>query len=164
MQGCWTKNTIWILNRKNWSEMCIFVSHFLFNNRIGLPGLTIGTTCPNLIFYVWLVDLQTICAKYGLETWLSKRWYFLDMQRSCTQHAFWDVNNNKWRKWCKFNSPFLFSNPYGSPVLTMGTKCPNQVFYVWLVDIQNICAKYGLETWLTPNNDIRIYLLDMRRS
>jgi hypothetical protein len=46
----------------------------------------------------------------------------------------------------------------------MDIKCPNQVFYVRLVDLQNICAKYELETWCSPNNDIRTYLLDMKHS
>jgi hypothetical protein len=36
------------------------------------------------------------------------------------------------------------------------------VFYLWLVDLQTICAKYWLETWLSLNNDIRICLLDMK--
>jgi hypothetical protein len=43
-------------------------------------------------------------------------------------------------------------------------KFPSQVFYVWLVDLQPICAKYGLGTWLSPNYDIRICLFDMRHS
>jgi hypothetical protein len=47
-------------------------------------------------------------------------------------------------------------------MLTTNTKHPNQVFYVWKVDLQTICAKYGLETWLPPNDDIRTYLLDMK--
>jgi hypothetical protein len=94
--------------------------------------------------YVWLVDLETICTKYGLETRFSPndiRKFMLDMQRSWTQNAFWDVHNKKWRKWCKFVSHFLFNNSYGLPVLTMGTKFPNHLFYVWLVDLQAICAK-----------------------
>jgi hypothetical protein len=68
------------------------------------------------------------------------------MRHSWTKSAFWDVNNKKWRKRCKFVSAFLSNNSYGLPVLTKDTKCPNQVFYVWLVDLQTICAKYDLET------------------
>jgi hypothetical protein len=49
-------------------------------------------------------------------------------------------------------------------VLTKDTKCPNQVLYVWFVDLQTICAKLGLETWLFPNHDIRICLLDIKHS
>jgi hypothetical protein len=78
------------------------------------------------------------------------------------QTPFWDVNNKKCRKWCKFASPLLFNNNYGLPVLTKDTKCPNQVFYVWLVEQQNIWAKFGLETWIFPNNDIRKCLLDIK--
>jgi hypothetical protein len=48
---------------------------------------------------------------------------------------------------------YLSYNTYGLPVLTKDTKCPNQVFYV--------CAKYGLETSFSPNDDIRKYSLEM---
>jgi hypothetical protein len=54
----------------------------------------------------------------------------------------------KWRIWYKLDSPFLFNNTYGLAVLTKDTKFPNQVFYVCLVDLQTICAKYGLKTFL----------------
>jgi hypothetical protein len=30
------------------------------------------------------------------------------------------------------------------------------------MDLQTICAKYGLETWFTPNDDIRNCLLDKK--
>jgi hypothetical protein len=64
-----------------------------------------------------------------------------DMKISWTKKAFSHVYNTKWRKWCKFDSPLLFNNTYGLPVLTMDTKCSNQVFYVWLDDLQTIWAK-----------------------
>jgi hypothetical protein len=48
-------------------------------------------------------------------------------------------------------------------MLTTDTKYPNQIFYVWLVDVQTICAKYVLETLFSPNDDIRKCLLDMKR-
>jgi hypothetical protein len=35
---------------------------------------------------------------------------------------------------------------------------------VWLVDLQIICRKNGLETWISPIHDIRICLFDMQRS
>jgi hypothetical protein len=38
-------------------------------------------------------------------------------------------------------SPFLFNNSLDLPMLTVDTKCPNKVFYVWLVDLQIICVK-----------------------
>jgi hypothetical protein len=58
-------------------------------------------------------------------------------------------------------SHYVSFNTYGLTVLTKDTKCPNQVFYVWIVDLQTICTKYGLETWFSPNDYIRKYLLQM---
>jgi hypothetical protein len=50
---------------------------------------------------------------YGLETRLfSKediRKYLLDIKHGWTKNAFWKMNN-KWRKLCKSDSPFLFNN------------------------------------------------------
>jgi hypothetical protein len=96
-------------------------------------------------FYVWLIDLQTICAKYGLETWFSPnddfRKCLFYMKHGWTKKAFWYVNNKKWRKWWKFVTPSLFNVSYGLPVTVMDNKYPNQVIYVWLVDLLNICAK-----------------------
>jgi hypothetical protein len=92
-----------------------------------------------------MVDLEAICAKYGLETWFSpnddNRKYLLDMKHGSTKYAFWNVSNKKWRIWCKFVWPFLFNNTYGLPVLKKDTKCPNKVFYVRLVDLHSISAK-----------------------
>jgi hypothetical protein len=48
----------------------VFVSPFLFNNSYGLPELRMDTKGTNKVFYVCLVDLQTICAKLGMETCL----------------------------------------------------------------------------------------------
>jgi hypothetical protein len=64
-----------------------------------------------------------------------------DKQRNRIKNAFWDLNNQKWRKWCEFVLRFLFNNTSGLFVLTMGTICSNQLFYVWLVHLQTICAK-----------------------
>jgi hypothetical protein len=168
MQRCWSKKVPCNLNRRKWREWCIFVSLFLFNKCFGLLLLTIASTYPNQVFYVWLADLQSICDKYELETWLSPndgiRKCLLVMQRSWTQNAPSGLNNKKWHKSCKFESPFLFNNAYCFPVLSMGTKCRNQVFYVWLIDLQTICAKCGLETLLFPSDDSRKFLLDMHRS
>jgi hypothetical protein len=110
--------------------------------------------------------------KYFMFDWsiytlfeLSRGWnddirkYSLDMKHDSTKNVFWDVNNKKWRKRCKFVSLFIFNNNYGIRVHIMETKCRNQVFYVWLVDLQTYCAKYGLEIWVPPNNDIGICLL-----
>jgi hypothetical protein len=49
-------------------------------------------------------------------------------------------------------------------VLATGTKCPIQVFYVWLVKLQNICAKERMVMWPSPINDISTCLIDMQRS
>jgi hypothetical protein len=46
----------------------------------------------------------------------------------------------------------------------MGTRYPNQAFYVWLVELQIICAKFWLETWFPPNNDIGICFFDIKHS
>jgi hypothetical protein len=61
------------------------------------------------------------------------------------------------------NGVSLFNLCYLITLLSYTTeiKCPNQVFYVWLVDLKSICAKYGLETCFTPNDDIRKCLLVM---
>jgi hypothetical protein len=156
------------VNIKNWRKWCKFVSLSLFKNTYGLPVLTTYTKRLNQVFSVWLVDLETICAKYGLETCFSPNYDFckclFDMKHGSNENAFWDLNNMKWRKWCKFVPPFIFNNTCGLLVFTMNTKCANQVFYVWLVDLQTICAKYGRERWFYPNDDIRKCLIDMKHS
>jgi hypothetical protein len=111
-----------------------------------------------------------------LETCLSPnsdiRICLQDMRHNCTTNSFWDVNNKKWRKWCKFVPPFLFNDTYGLPVLTIDTKCPTQVFYHWLVlnmgwkrdSLQimifaYVCSTWSIvelktrfETWITRND------------
>jgi hypothetical protein len=130
MSRIWTKNAIWDVNNRNCKWWNI-VSSFLSNNTYALPVLTMGTKNPKYIFYVWLVDLHSICAKQGLETWFSPnndiRLYLLHVKHSRTKNAFWNVNNTKWRKWRKFVSPFLFNNTYGFLALTTDTKLPNPV-------------------------------------
>jgi hypothetical protein len=68
------------------------------------------------------------------------------MKLSWTKSAFWDVNNKKLRKWskCVYLSYLI---THDLRVLTMGTKCPNEVLYVWLVDLQAICDKQRLEKY-----------------
>jgi hypothetical protein len=107
---------------------------FLIYDTYSLLVLTMDTKCPNKFFYVWLVDLQAICGKYGLETWFSPndiRKYLLDIKHDWSKNAFWAVNNKKWRKWCKFVSPFKFKNPYGLLVLT---KTPNVLIKFFTFD------------------------------
>jgi hypothetical protein len=101
----------------------------------------------------------------------------LDMQSIWIKNAFWNVNNRKWYKWCKFVSLFLYNN--GLPLLTMDTNCPNQVFLVfdcsiyrrfvlnrgWKLDTLEIiifvqvCSAWNIvelktrfETWITRND------------
>jgi hypothetical protein len=70
----------------------------------------------------------------GLFPNIDIRICLLDMKHSWTKNAFWDVNKKKWRKWCKFVSPYLFNNTYGLKVLRKETKCPNQdLMFDWLI-------------------------------
>jgi hypothetical protein len=75
---------------------------------------------PNVKIKYFIFD-WTICAKSGLKKWISPnddiRKCLLVIKHGWTINAFWDVNNKKWRKWCKFDSPFLFNNTYGLLVL-----------------------------------------------
>jgi hypothetical protein len=86
----------------------MIVSPLLFNNTYGLPVLTTDTKCPDQVFYVWLVHLQTIWAKYGLETRFfpndNIRKWLLDMKHGSNKSALWGVSNKKRRIWCKFVS------------------------------------------------------------
>jgi hypothetical protein len=111
MQRIWNKNAIWDVKSMKWGKWCINFPHFLINNCF-FAGcmLPMVTKYRNHVFYVWLVDLQTISDKYGLETWFSpnedivKCW--LDIQFSWTKNAFWHVSNKKCRKWCKISHLF----------------------------------------------------------
>jgi hypothetical protein len=161
-----------------------FVSHSLFNNTYGLPVFTKDTKCPNQVFYVWLFDLQTICVKYTyvLETWFSRnddiRKSLLVLKHVWTKNAFWDVNNKKWRKWCKFVSPFLFNNICGlacsqwAPHIQVKFfMCDWSIYRLfvlnggWKLDSLQImlfvyvCSTWGIvelkmrfETWITRND------------
>jgi hypothetical protein len=64
---------------------------------------------------------------------------FLDMTHSWIKKASWNFNSKKLRECCILVSLSLFNNSFGLPVLTMGTTCPNQEFYVLLVDLHIIC-------------------------
>jgi hypothetical protein len=100
------KDAFWYVSNKKWPKWCKFVSPYTFNNTYGLPVFSMVNKCPNHVFYVSLVNLQTICAKLGLETCLSPnnviRICLLRMRHSWTKYAFWDVSNKNCRKWCKF--------------------------------------------------------------
>jgi hypothetical protein len=121
--------------------------------------ITKDTKCPSQVFYDSYVDLYFICTNFGLEIWFSSNddicKCLIDMKSSWTKYVFWDVNNNKWRKWCKFYSLFLSNNTFGLPVITKDTKCPSLVYYVWFFDLHTGWGKFVLETWFPPNDDIR---------
>jgi hypothetical protein len=74
-----------------------------------------GTNCPNDIF-CFLVDLQTISAKYALETWFCPNDYIriclLDMQRSWTKKLF-----ETWRERNDLNGVYFFHISYLITVL-----------------------------------------------
>jgi hypothetical protein len=127
MQRSWNKNAFWDVNNKTLRNWCKFFFFFLFNNTYGLPVPRMGTKCPYQLFYVWLVDLHTICAKYGLVTRHAPnkgiRKYLFDMKRSWIKNAFFDVNNKKCHKWCKFVNSFLFNNPYGHQLTKSSIVC-----------------------------------------
>jgi hypothetical protein len=81
---------------------------------VRLNVLTMDTNCRNQVLYVWMVDIQTIFTKYGLETWLPPndniRICLLDMQVSWAKNAIWNLNSKKCSKRCIFVSHLLFSN------------------------------------------------------
>jgi hypothetical protein len=140
---CWTWRLVELKTSfKTWITRndvnCVFVSPSLFNKTYGIPVLTMDTKCQNQVFYVWFVlnrgwkldPLQIMIFVY-----VSSTWNIFEL------NAFWVVNIKKWRKWCKFFSPFLINKCFGLRVLTIGSSCPNQLFFVWLDDLRAICAK-----------------------
>jgi hypothetical protein len=126
--------------------------------------LPMGIKYRNHVFYVWLFYLQTICAKYGLETWIFPngdiRTCLFDMQRSWTKNAFWDVISRN-----NVNGVNLFHFPY---LITITAYLCSQ----WAQNIQIryfMCdwsnyRQFELNTWFHPNDDIPINLFDMQRS
>jgi hypothetical protein len=68
-----------------------------------LPELTTDNKCPNPLFYVWLPVYILFVINTG---WIRDSLQMLLYVNVCsTIKAFWDVNNKKWRIWCKFVSP-----------------------------------------------------------
>jgi hypothetical protein len=63
MRHSWTKNACSAVNINKWYKWWKFVSPFLPNNTYGLLLLKKDTKSPNQVFYVRLIDQQTICAK-----------------------------------------------------------------------------------------------------
>jgi hypothetical protein len=261
MKHSWAKKTFWTwITRNDINDVSLILLCYL-TKTYGLPGLTMDTKCPNQVFYICLVDLQTICAKKGLEvmkimkiiqmmifanvcstysvvevktcfeTWITRNdangvnLYLLSylvtlLAYLCSQwtqsfqikYFIFDcsiyrlfVLNKGWKrdslqimicvKFCStwsilelktrfetwitrndvngvFFSPFIFNDTYALPVLTMDTKCSNQVFYIWLVVPNrgwkrdylqmmifiNVCSTWSMvdvkmrfETWITRN-------------
>jgi hypothetical protein len=77
-----------------------------------------------------------------------------------------------------FVSPSLFNKTYVIPVLTMDTKCPNQVFYVWFVlnrgwkrdplqiiifvYVSSTCwIKTRFESWISRNDENGVSLFHL---
>jgi hypothetical protein len=138
-----------------------------------------------------LVYIKTICAKEALETILFPnndiRICLLDKKHSRSKNAYWDVNNKKWRKWCKFLSPFYLitlmayvcsQRPpnvkikyfmfdwsiYRLFVLNRGWKHDSLhiMVYVYVSSTWSIIElKTRFETWITRNdvNGLRLYNL-----
>jgi hypothetical protein len=102
----------------------------------------------------------------------------LEIKHSWNKNAIWDVNNKKWRKWCKFDWHFLFSNAYCLPVLINNTNAQFRFFVfdstiyrpfvpntAWKRDslqimiFVNVCSTWRMvelknlfETWITIND------------
>jgi hypothetical protein len=88
---------------------------------------------------LWLIGSSSDCAKYGLKTRISRndeiRKCLLDMKHGSNKNAFWDVINNKWYRWFH-----LFFKTLMAYLRLQRHQISNPVFYVWLVDLQIICA------------------------
>jgi hypothetical protein len=107
------------------------------------------TKFRNQLLYMYL---QTICIKYGMETWFVYVCSTSSLVVLKTCFETWITRNDV--NGVKFVLRFLFNNTSGLPVLTMGTKCPNQVFYVWLGDLQT----FALNTWWKRDSLQMIFL------
>jgi hypothetical protein len=154
MQTSWTKNAFSDENNKKWHKWWKFISPFSYNNTYGLPVLTIYTRCPNQVYLIFDWPFYRICV---LNTgWKRDSHQLMIFVNVCSTWSKVELNT-RFETWITIVTRLLFNNTYGLPVLTMDTKCPNQEFYVWLFDLQIICAKYRLETSLSPCDDIRKY-------
>jgi hypothetical protein len=168
MRHSWTKNAFWNLNTKKWLNgvFCIQFYYLITSLSQGIK-LTCAHNGHQLFksrFYFWLVHLQAICAKYGLETWFPPN---DDIRIFCSTCSVVEVKTlfETWRARNDVIGVYWFHLSYLITVLafllclnvlTMDTNFRYLVLYVWLFDIQNICSKYGLETSIFPNDDIRI--------
>jgi hypothetical protein len=97
--------------------------------------LTNITKCPYQVFYVWLADLNIICAKYELETWFypndDNRKLLHGMKHGWTKNAFWDAKNMKWSKWLSlFHLPYLVKHM----AYLCSQRTPNVQFKCFMFD------------------------------
>jgi hypothetical protein len=152
----WTKNAFWGVSYMKWRKCSKFVSLFLFNNTYGLPVLSMNTNGPNQVFYVWLVDTQTICANWGLETWHFRNNYIciclLDRKYCWVKTRFetW-ITRNDVRGICLFNLPYWIT-----PMAYLCSRRKRNVqikYFLFHWSIYRIFSKYGLETWFAPNDE-----------
>jgi hypothetical protein len=123
--------------------VCLFNLSYLITNMAYLfsqptPNVQIKQFVLHWTIYRLFV-LNTGWKRDSLQM-MNIRKCLLAMKHGSTKNAFWDVNK-KWRIWCKFVFPFLINKSYVLIVCAMDTKCPNELFYVWLFDLQIICAK-----------------------
>jgi hypothetical protein len=149
MKRGWTESAFWNVNNKKWLTWCMFNLPYLITLMAYLCSEWTPKVQSKYFVFHWsiyrLFVLDTVWKRDSLEM-MNIRNCFQDIKHVPTKNAFRDVNNKKWRIWYKFDSPFLFNNPYGLPVLTKNTQYSNQVFYVCLVDVQKICAKYEIKS------------------
>jgi hypothetical protein len=138
IQSSWIKNAFSDENNKKWHKWCKINSPFSYNNTYGLPVLTMDTGCTNQVFLIFDWSIYRTCV---LNTgWKRESLQLMIFVNVCTSWSKVELNT-RFETWITIVSPFLFNYSYGLPVFTMDTKCPSQVFHVWLVDLQPICAK-----------------------
>jgi hypothetical protein len=142
MKHSWTRNAFSGVNNKKWRSL------FHLSYLITFMAYLCSQWTPNVQFKYFIFDWSI----YRLFV-LNRAWKpeSLQMMISVYVCSTWGTVELKTRfeTWITRNdvngvisfSPPLFNKSYALRVLTMDTKCPNQVFYVWLADLQTICAK-----------------------
>jgi hypothetical protein len=167
MRHNWTKNAFWDVNNKKWRKWRKCVSPFLFNNSYDLPVLTIDTKIPNQVFYVRL----SIYSPFVLNRkWKHDSLQMIIFVNVCSTWRIVELKTcfETWIRRKDVNGVSLFDLCYLKHIwLTCvhnGLQMSKSIFYVWLFDLKAICAKYGLESWFTPNDDIRKCLLEMNHA
>jgi hypothetical protein len=95
-----------------------------------------------------LVDLQTLCARYGLETWFPTN---NDIQYVCSTYSIVELKTRfeTWITRNEVNRVSLFDTSYVITLMAylFSQKTPNykSSTLFWLVDLLYICAKWELE-------------------